>query len=83
MSERTTVTLDDDVAANLRSEVRRSGLSFREVLNRTLRLGLRRVRSEATPPEFQVRPRKLGLRPGLSYHDLEALLEAGEGPHHL
>jgi hypothetical protein len=37
---RTTLTLDDDVEAKLRAEMRRSGSSFRETVNRVLRLGL-------------------------------------------
>ena len=37
---RTTLTLDDDVAAKLRAEMRRSGMSFREVLNDAIRRGL-------------------------------------------
>jgi hypothetical protein len=33
---RTTLTLDDDVAAKLRAETRRSGRSFRDTVNETL-----------------------------------------------
>ena len=37
---RTTLSLDDDVARLLDKESRRSGASFKEVVNRFLRLGL-------------------------------------------
>ena len=36
---RTTVTLDEDVAALLQKEVRKSGEPFKQILNRYLRLG--------------------------------------------
>ncbi|PYS27035.1 MAG: hypothetical protein DMF75_21135 [Acidobacteria bacterium] len=38
---RTTLTLDDDVAAKLDADARRSGRSFKETVNHYLRLGLR------------------------------------------
>jgi hypothetical protein len=37
---RTTVTIDSDTEALLREEVARSGLSFKEVLNRSVRKAL-------------------------------------------
>lgn len=75
---RTTLTLDDDVARQLEKETRRTGASFKEVVNRFLRLGLM---AAAKPPRkaFTVTPRKLGLPPGLSYDNVQQLLEAIEG----
>lgn len=77
---RTTLTLDEDVAAKLRAESRRTGLPFREVVNETLRRGLasRRATSERKP--FKVRARDLGLKPGLSLDNVAELLEQVEGP---
>lgn len=72
---RTTVTLDPDVAAKLKEESRRSGASFKEVLNSSVRRGL------GTPDagegeSYRVRSRRLGARPGV---DLDrALALAGE-----
>jgi hypothetical protein len=43
---RTTVTIDPDTEALLKEEVRRSGLSFKEVLNRSIRNALGRRKSE-------------------------------------
>ncbi len=51
---RTTLSLDDDVAQLLNKEVRRSGDSFKEVVNRFLRMGLtgfEAARPEAVPRE--------------------------------
>lgn len=80
---RTTLTLDDDVAAKLKAEARRSGRSFRAIVNETLRRGLvtRRVPSPREP--FKVVTRDLGkLLPGLSLDSVADLIEQVEGPFH-
>ena len=49
---RTTLSLDDDVAQLLKKEVRRTGSSFKEAVNRFLRDGidgLEAARPEAVP----------------------------------
>jgi len=79
---RTTLTLDDDVAAKLRAEARRSGRPFREVVNEAIRRGL--MNRRATPPAgpFKVMCRDLGrLRPGYNLDNISDLLELAEGPH--
>ena len=73
--------LDDDVARLIDREVRRNGTSFKETVNSLLRLGLAASR-QASPEAFVVRPRRLGLPAGLSYDNVEQLLEAIEGPTH-
>ena len=78
---RTTLTLDDDVAAKLKSEVRRTGHSFKQVVNDLLRRELGRAKASARKP-FKVRAKDLGLRPGLSYDNIGELLEIAEGPLH-
>ena len=76
------MTLDDDVAAKLRAETRRSGQSFKQVVNHFLRLGLT-FRSQLRPARpFVVRARALGLRPGFSYDNTSELLEQIEGSSH-
>jgi hypothetical protein len=71
----------DDVAKLLSRELRRSGASLRAVVNHLLRLGLM---ASARPPSkpFVVRPRSLGLPPGLAYDNVEDLIEALESPLH-
>lgn len=74
---RTTLSLDDDVAKLLEKEVRRSGNSFKQVVNHFLRLGL-----TAKPPArkpFKVKPWNLGLPP---FEKVEELLDWLEGPEH-
>jgi hypothetical protein len=78
---RTTLSLDDDVARLLHKEIRRTGASFKAVVNHFLRLGLLASKPRNRKP-FVVVPRKLGLPRGLSYDNLEQLLEAVEGSTH-
>jgi hypothetical protein len=75
---RTTLSLDDDVARLLNKEVRRSGDSFKQVVNRFLRLGLTASKQPVRKP-FRIKPLDLGLPP---FEKVEELLEYLEGPEH-
>ena len=80
---RTTLTLDDDVAARLKAEARRTGRPFKQVLNECLRRGLSSPRRPASRAPFKVVARDLGnLRPGLNLDNVAELLEVAEGPLH-
>jgi hypothetical protein len=79
---RTTLTIEDDVAALLEAEQRRSGASFKETVNRALRKGL----LTAEPPKrerFKVTPIT-----GTRLHEIwksdsvAELLELLDGPEH-
>jgi hypothetical protein len=77
---RTTVTLDEDVAAKLRSEARRQGKPFKQALNEALRRGLLQRGKGSPRRAFQVKARDLGrLHPGLSLDDIGGLLDQAEG----
>jgi len=65
----------------LKKEMRNSGLSLKAAVNHFLRLGLMVPKRRGRKP-FVVHPRKLGLPPGLTYDNIEQLLEAAEGPAH-
>ena len=78
---RTTLTLDDDVAAKLKAAVRRSGKPFRDVVNETLRRGLAVPRAARAP--FRIQARSLGgTRPGVQIDNVGDLLEQIEGSRH-
>ena len=78
---RTTLTLDDDLAAKLEAEARRTGLSFKETLNTMLRIGLAAKRGRLPRPVFKVKPLTLELRdPNLSFDNIEALFDQVDGP---
>ena len=80
---RTTLTLDDDVAAKLTTESQRAGRSFREVVNETLRRGLESRHATAQRRRFKVTARDLGnLKPGLSLDNIADLIEHVEGSLH-
>ena len=77
---RTTLTLDDDVAAKLKAEARRAGRPFRDVVNETLRRGLASRRAVSRWQPFTVKTRDLGdLEPGLSLDNVAELIEQVEG----
>lgn len=78
---RTTLTLDDDIAAKLKAESRRAGRPFRDVVNETLRRRLASQRVARREQPFKVETRDLGdLKPGLSLDNVGELIEQLEGP---
>ena len=79
---RTTLTLDKDVFVKLQAEMRRSGRSFKALVNDCLRLALNTPPPARAGKRFKVKARPLGLRPGLSYDNIGDLLEQLEGPAH-
>lgn len=78
---RTTLTLEDDVAAKLEERCRRSGRTFKDVVNDLLRLGLEASRTARAKP-YRVRARPLYLRDGLSLDNVAEVLEQLDGPDH-
>lgn len=79
--QRTTLTLDDDVAAGLQRAARTTGRPFRVIVNDALRAGLEAQAREPQLP-YTVTPSDLGLRKGLEIDSISELLERLEGPLH-
>jgi hypothetical protein len=80
---RTTLTVDEDVAAKLKAEARRSGRSFKDTVNDALRRGLLARPGGRPRTPFKVVARDLGdLRPGLALDNVADLIEQAEGPRH-
>jgi hypothetical protein len=77
---RSTLTLDDDVMAKLQKEMRRRGVSFKEIVNETLRIGLHSLRDIDEAKPFKVQARELGIIEGLNYDNIGELVEQIEGP---
>lgn len=70
---RTTLTIDDDLAAILDRERIRKGMTFREIVNSALRRGLT---SEQVIPKMRrvvTRPHDFGFRPGIDLDKLNQL----------
>jgi predicted transcriptional regulator len=78
VSTRTTLTLDDDVAARLALEARRSGRSYRAVVNAAIRRGLDGLVDHEEP--FRVRATAMGRRPEFDLDSVEELLDRLDGP---
>jgi len=80
---RTTLTLDDDVAAKLQSLARRTGQAFKDVVNETLRRGLSTSPESRRREPFRIRTRDLGaVRPGITLDSIADAIEHIEGPLH-
>ena len=79
---RTTTTLDDDVAAKVTAEARRTGRSFKDALNDLIRRGLTAKQAEKPRARFVVTARDLGTRDGIALDNIGELLEQVEGPLH-
>jgi Ribbon-helix-helix protein, copG family len=61
---RTTVTLDDDVAAKLKQTARERGVSFKLALNDAVRAGL--AVGSPSRRRFRVQAGPMGVRPGVN-----------------
>ena len=73
---RTTLTLDDDLALQLREAARRSGESFKDIVNTALRRGLRQgEKPELRLAKFVVEPKACGFRAGVDPGKLHQLLD--------
>ena len=75
---RTTLTLDDDIAAILKAESRRTARPFRDVVNDTLRRGLMSRRATGHRPIFRITARDLGNSKRLSLDNVFELIEQVE-----
>lgn len=73
---RTTVTLDPDVAEQIKALARRRNLSFKAALNSTVRAGLAAERGGGRPYELPARP--MGLRAGIDLTHALRLADAIE-----
>lgn len=69
------MTLDPDVAARLRVEMKRSERGMKAVVNEALRRGLGIDRGARRPPPFKVVPRDLLFRPGIDLDRLNQLAD--------
>lgn len=76
---RTTLTLDEDVAAKLRAEMAARGTTFKETVNVVLRRGLEAPTQEELARPFRIEPRSMGLCPGLQLDDVAGLIDLLDG----
>lgn len=79
---RTTLTIDDDVAALLDQEVQRTGQPLDETVNHLLRTRLQTTSTPSEPKPFVMQTRHLGLPPKWTSGCVAELIEMLEGPLH-
>jgi len=60
--------------------MRKSGRSFKETVNETLRLGLFSLQKISTSEPFEIKARDMGLKPGYNLDKTWDLIEEIEGP---
>lgn len=56
-----------------------TGSSFKDTVNELIRIGLIEIGKRTAPTPFVVNARPLGLREGVSYDDVEDLLDRIDG----
>lgn len=73
---RTTLTLEDNLARQLREAARITGQSFKEVVNSTLKKGLDQSQKPAAPlARFEVKPKACGFRNSVDVLKLNELYD--------
>lgn len=79
---RTTLTLDDDVAARISEEMRKRGGTLKETVNELLRAGFQAQSETKKVRRFKAQARSMGHREGIDYDNIADLLEHIEGSSH-
>lgn len=78
---RTTLTLDDDIAAKLANASRTSGRPFKEVVNALLRHALLETKAAQKVDAFVVQSQKMGgLKAGVTLDKISSVMEEADGP---
>jgi hypothetical protein len=72
---RTTLTIDDDLVAQIEDFQRREGMSFKGAVNQLLRAGIQYRAQPPKPKRYRTQPRKLGLRTGFDPTKLNQLAD--------
>lgn len=73
---RTTLTIDDDIAAALKDRARNGGQSFKAVVNEVIRTGLTVGEKPIAPrPPFKVVSARRGFLPGIDPLKLNELVD--------
>ena len=69
------MTLEPDVADHVSREVRRTGLTMKDVVNQALRTGLGIGGKPPRPRPFRVEAHSFGFRPGIDLDRLNQLVD--------
>jgi hypothetical protein len=72
---RTTLTLDPDVAMNVKKRMAEKKLTFKETVNQAIRDGLKAEAKEKKRAPFKVIPHSFGFLPGIDLNRLNQLVD--------
>lgn len=72
---RTTLTLDPDVALNVKKRMAEKKLTFKETVNQAIRDGLKVAAKEQKRAPYKVIPHSFGFLPGIDQNKLGQLLD--------
>jgi hypothetical protein len=75
---RTTLTLDDALLRQAKKTAAQRHLPLKKVINDALRLGLEKL-GDVQPSKYSLKPRAMGLRPGINLDKIAYVLEVAEG----
>lgn len=76
---RTTLTLEDSLAAKLREAARKRKLSFKQIINEALRKGLQTTDERRAVKKFRVEPiMRGGFQPGIDVDKINQFLDGEE-----
>jgi hypothetical protein len=75
---RTTLTLEPDVAQQIKARMAAERVTLKEAVNQTLRAGLAAQRHQRTRQRFVVRPHNGGLMPGIDLDKISQVLDEME-----
>ena len=76
---RTTLTLEPDVARQLRQQMAEKKLPLKRIVNDALRVGLSQTSKSEKATRFTVEPHSFGFKPGIDRDKLGQLLDELEG----
>ena len=72
---RTTLTIDDDLAGLLKRRARELGVPFKDVVNRSIRIGLGEAAKPQRRATLKTIPHSFGFRPGIDVDKLGQLAD--------
>ena len=72
---RTTLTIDDDLAGLLKRRARELGVPFKDVVNRSIRVGLGEAAKPQRRTALKTIPHSFGFRPGIDVDKLGQLAD--------
>jgi hypothetical protein len=78
---RTTLTVEDSLAARLRAVAKKRNVPFKRIVNEALRRGLEASEEKSKTKPFRVRSFSMGVKAGIDYDKINQLLDDNEAKH--